>query len=110
MPLQTLAIQRATQLLAAPAVQAAALALGDDWHVVQASLMFTARPATMIDSAALVAQAARIAEELNHHPDIEVGYQWLRISITTHDSGGLTALDFAVAAQLELWRRPNVVT
>lgn len=105
MPLQILASQRATALLAASAVRAAALALGDNWQVVHASLMFTARPPSMIESAALVAQAARIAEELQHHPDIEVSYQWLRISITTHDSGGITALDFAFAAQLEQWRR-----
>ncbi|HPH64673.1 MAG TPA: 4a-hydroxytetrahydrobiopterin dehydratase [Kofleriaceae bacterium] len=103
--LADLATQRGTELLAAPVVRAAVAVLGEGWQVVHASLMFTARPATMIDSAAIVAQAATIAEQLNHHPDIEVGYQWLRISISTHDSGGITALDFAFAAQLQPWRR-----
>ncbi len=62
-------------------------------------------PSSMRDSAALITQAADIAERLHHHPEVDVGYHRLRIAITTHDCGGLTAIDFAFASQLELWRR-----
>lgn len=79
--------------------------LGAPWHVADASLTYDAKPSSMRDSATLATQAADIAERLNHHPDLAIGYHRLNITITTHDSGGLTALDFAFAAQLELWRR-----
>lgn len=42
------------------------------------------------------------AEILDHHPDILL-YSWnkLRITLTTHDMGGLTKLDFELAQKIE---------
>jgi 4a-hydroxytetrahydrobiopterin dehydratase len=87
-----------------------ASALGPQWRVVHNSLMMRTKPASMIAATLLVQKACEIAEELQHHPDIELGHQWLRISITTHDQSakserGLTRLDSAFAARLELARR-----
>ena len=31
------------------------------------------------------------AEAMNHHPDIEFGWGYVRITLTTHDAGGVTA-------------------
>ncbi len=45
--------------------------------------------------------AGGIADELNHHPDIFIGYQKVRISMITHDAGGLTAYDFELARQIQ---------
>lgn len=46
----------------------------------------------------------KLAEDLNHHPDMRLSYQQLAISMVTHDAGGgLTAFDF------ELARRINAV-
>lgn len=41
------------------------------------------------------------AEKLNHHPEIYNVYNRVTIELTTHDSGGLTALDFTLAARIE---------
>jgi 4a-hydroxytetrahydrobiopterin dehydratase len=72
------------------------------WQYRDGSLHLQLLCSTMIEGAHLVLMAAKIAEELNHHPDITLGYQRVNIRITTHDSGGVTALDLAFAAQFEL--------
>jgi len=41
-----------------------------------------------------------LAEGANHHPDILIKYQDVKLSLVTHDSGGLTARDFALAAKI----------
>lgn len=46
------------------------------------------------------------AEGLNHHPDVAFGWGYLRITLTTHDSGGLTDKDRALAAALDAALRP----
>ncbi len=45
-----------------------------------------------------MAQVALRAEKLNHHPDWSNSYNRVNISLTTHDAGGLTALDFRLAS------------
>jgi 4a-hydroxytetrahydrobiopterin dehydratase len=41
----------------------------------------------------------RAAEKAQHHPDIDIRWNRVTLLLTTHDSGGLTALDFALAAR-----------
>ncbi|SEM66917.1 4a-hydroxytetrahydrobiopterin dehydratase [Nonomuraea pusilla] len=41
------------------------------------------------------------AEELNHHPDIDIRWRTLHLTLTTHDKGGLTDLDFTLAALID---------
>ncbi|MCX7929605.1 MAG: 4a-hydroxytetrahydrobiopterin dehydratase [Chlorobi bacterium] len=45
---------------------------------------------------------ALAAEKLDHHPDLLLyGWNKLRITTTTHDQGGLTELDFRLAAEID---------
>ena len=46
---------------------------------------------------AFVARVADVARALDHHPDLYNVYNRVRLSLTTHDAGGLTARDFAFA-------------
>ena len=39
--------------------------------------------------------------ELNHHPEWSNNYNKLHIKLTTHDKGGLTKLDFALATKID---------
>ncbi|MBS1723065.1 MAG: 4a-hydroxytetrahydrobiopterin dehydratase [Armatimonadetes bacterium] len=41
------------------------------------------------------------ADKLNHHPDIHVGYGKVRVSTSTHDTGGLTPYDLELARRVE---------
>ena len=50
---------------------------------------------------AFVNSIAWIAQKHNHHPDLEVYYGKVVVKFTTHDSGGLTALDFELANAIE---------
>ncbi|TNE86738.1 MAG: 4a-hydroxytetrahydrobiopterin dehydratase [Deltaproteobacteria bacterium] len=50
---------------------------------------------------AFVQHVAARAEVLNHHPDIELGWGRVKLAVTTHDSGGLTDLDFALARAID---------
>lgn len=40
------------------------------------------------------------AESAGHHPDIEISYNKVRITLTTHDAGGLTQKDFELAKEI----------
>lgn len=42
-----------------------------------------------------------IAEKIDHHPDITFGWGYAEIELTTHDTGGLTDFDFAVATAID---------
>jgi 4a-hydroxytetrahydrobiopterin dehydratase len=42
-----------------------------------------------------------IADHLNHHPDLTVGYRKVRVSTMTHDANGLTAYDFELAQRID---------
>lgn len=47
-----------------------------------------------------VNQAAGLAEQSKHYPDIVLGYRTVRVEMSTHDEGGLTPRDFELAAGL----------
>ena len=41
------------------------------------------------------------AEEMNHHPDLEISWDTVKVTITTHSEGGLTAGDFELAGKID---------
>jgi 4a-hydroxytetrahydrobiopterin dehydratase len=53
------------------------------------------------DGIAFVNRVARIADEMNHHPDIDIRYTKVTMSLSTHDAGGVTKADFALAQRIE---------
>ncbi len=53
------------------------------------------------ESLDLLKRIARAAERMGHHPDVELGYGYLRLRLTTHDAGGLTIRDFKLAENIE---------
>lgn len=50
---------------------------------------------------AFVTQVAVLAEKFSHHPDVELTYPRVTLTLTTHDAGGLTEKDFELAEQIE---------
>jgi len=54
------------------------------------------------EAIAFVNRVAEAAEEANHHPDIMVhGWNKVRLSLTNHSAGGLTAVDFDMAKRFD---------
>jgi len=45
-------------------------------------------------------RVARLAESMNHHPDVDIRYNRIKLSLTTHDEGGLTMKDFNLARSI----------
>jgi 4a-hydroxytetrahydrobiopterin dehydratase len=41
------------------------------------------------------------AEAMNHHPDLEISWNTVTVTISTHSEGGLTAADFELAAKID---------
>ncbi|MES1178148.1 MAG: 4a-hydroxytetrahydrobiopterin dehydratase [Myxococcales bacterium] len=52
------------------------------------------------ETIAFVNALAYIANQEDHHPDLEVSYGKCKVSFTTHDAGGLTENDFICAARV----------
>ncbi|HSI62135.1 MAG TPA: 4a-hydroxytetrahydrobiopterin dehydratase [Candidatus Saccharimonadia bacterium] len=48
-----------------------------------------------------VTRVAQLAEEANHHPDMQVGWRKVTLRFSTHSKGGLTKLDFALARKVD---------
>lgn len=49
----------------------------------------------------LVTAIADQAEELNHHPDIDIRYTTVSLALSTHSAGGLTAADIELARRID---------
>ena len=48
-----------------------------------------------------VNRIARKAQKMNHHPDIDIRFNKVTLTLTTHDEGGSTEKDFSLAQQCE---------
>lgn len=49
----------------------------------------------------IVRRVAELAEEMDHHPDIDVCWRGVRFDLRTHDAGGVTELDLALARRID---------
>jgi len=49
---------------------------------------------------AFMARAALAAEKMNHHPDWSNAWNKVIVDLDTHDAGGITELDFKLAAEM----------
>lgn len=50
---------------------------------------------------AFMTRVALAAEKLDHHPDWSNVYKTVDVTLNTHDAGGLTELDFALAKKMD---------
>lgn len=72
------------------------------WSVEGNALQKTFEVADFVAAVDLVNKIVPIAEELEHHPDVTIrNYNRVTLSLTTHDTGGVTELDFALARRIE---------
>jgi 4a-hydroxytetrahydrobiopterin dehydratase len=56
---------------------------------------------TFMDAIDFVGRIAALAEAADHHPDLDIRYRKVRVALSTHDSGGLTAADLSLAGETE---------
>jgi 4a-hydroxytetrahydrobiopterin dehydratase len=54
-----------------------------------------------VGAVTFVASLVEPAEAMGHHPDLEISWNEVKVSLSTHSEGGLTGNDFELAAQIE---------
>lgn len=54
-----------------------------------------------VEAFGFMTRAALVAERLDHHPEWCNVYRRVEVSLTTHEAGGLTELDFTLASRIE---------
>lgn len=52
------------------------------------------------EALAFVNKVGKIAEDLDHHPDITFGWGYAEVATTTHDRGGITDFDVSLASAI----------
>ncbi len=72
------------------------------WRREDDALVRDWRFADFAAAIAFVERVAEVAEAADHHPDILVhGWNKVRLTLSTHSEGGITAADLALARQLD---------
>lgn len=77
------------------------LASRPEWSETGGAIQRTYQFKTFVDSMRFVNKAAEAAEADQHHPDILIRYNKVTMTLSTHDAGGITAKDFALAAKMD---------
>ncbi|MDX2147494.1 MAG: 4a-hydroxytetrahydrobiopterin dehydratase [Planctomycetota bacterium] len=72
-----------------------------EWSVVGDGIQRTYHFRDFVQSIAFVRRVADAAEVAQHHPDILIRYNKVTLSLSTHDAGGITDKDFALARKVD---------
>ncbi len=67
------------------------------WSLVGGKLRRELKFKDFSEAFGFMARAALVAEKLDHHPDWSNVWNRVTVELSTHDAGGLTALDFELA-------------
>lgn len=71
------------------------------WFRAGQSISRTFEAPSFMAGVAFVRRVAEVAESRNHHPDIDIRYNRVTLTLSTHDEGGLTGRDFDVAEAVD---------
>ena len=69
-----------------------------EWELEKKHIERTFEFDDFVDAIDFVNTVAEVAEEEEHHPDIDIRYNKVRLALVTHDASGITQKDFDVAA------------
>jgi 4a-hydroxytetrahydrobiopterin dehydratase len=78
-----------------------ALALIPNWNLADGKIVRTFQFKDFPAAIKFVQSVAALAEQAWHHPDIDIRWNQVTLVLTTHDAGGLTEKDFALARQFD---------
>lgn len=87
------------KLLEEEELSAAVADLGG-WRAENGQLTRRWEFANFAESLAFINRVGDLAEAADHHPDITFGWGYAEIALTTHDRGGVTDVDIALAKQI----------
>ncbi len=87
-------------LLDADSVRSAVAVL-DGWEGGTDAIVRTVGLRSFPAAIAVVDRVAKVAEEMDHHPDIDIRWRTLTFRCSTHSEGGITALDTSLAEEID---------
>jgi 4a-hydroxytetrahydrobiopterin dehydratase len=73
----------------------------DGWEREGDAIARTFDRGDFVGSVEFVGKLVEPAEGMNHHPDLEISWSKVRVSITNHAEGGLTENDFELAGKID---------
>lgn len=73
----------------------------EGWTREGSAIVRTAELPSFPSAVAVVEEVADEAEQMQHHPDIDIRWRTLRFVVSTHSEGGLTQLDFELAHRID---------
>jgi 4a-hydroxytetrahydrobiopterin dehydratase len=71
------------------------------WQIESGELVRTFQFKDFVAALQFVNRVGELAEQAGHHPDIDIRYNRVRLSLVTHDAGGLTEKDFDLATRVQ---------
>lgn len=74
---------------------------GPRWELAGGKLIKVVVCSGFVGALAFVEAVGQLAEEVNHHPDIDIRYNRVILALVTHDSGGITRLDVELARAID---------
>ncbi len=80
-----------------PDLKEAGWALSEDRKTITKTYKYE----TFAKAFAFMARVAPVADDMDHHPDWTNVYNTVKVTLTTHDAGGLTRLDIALAERMD---------
>ena len=72
-----------------------------EWSVKDGALYRELSFPDFVSAFGFMASAALVAERMNHHPDWSNVYGTVKVSLSTHDAGGITASDLELSAAMD---------
>ena len=72
-----------------------------DWHLEGNALARNFSFSDFREAMSFVNSVATAAERAGHHPDIDIRYNKVRLALSSHDAGGITDRDFALANEID---------
>jgi len=78
-----------------------ALGRQQDWHLDEGALVREVELESFPQAIQVVNRVAEIAENDNHHPDIDIRWRTLTFRCSTHSEGGITAQDVTLAEEID---------
>jgi 4a-hydroxytetrahydrobiopterin dehydratase len=70
------------------------------WRLEKAALARSFSFSDFREAMSFVNSVAAVAERAGHHPDIDIRYNQVNLALSSHDAGGITNRDFALAAEI----------
>ena len=90
-----------TKLLSQEEIDSALTGKLSRWRQEGDSITRSVKADSFMAGIALVSAVADVAEERNHHPDIDIRWTTITFTLSTHSEGGLTAFDLRLATDID---------